>query len=537
LVKEKIPLFLLSAGSCVATFLVPEKVLDSQRQPFLERVGNALVSYGIYLRQMVFPSGLAIPYLYPPNGLPLWKAGLAFVLLAAIFMGVLAWRKKRPYLLVGWLWYLGMLVPAIGIIQISYYAHADRYTYLPGIGLVLAGTWAVGDWSLGWQHRRAVLGGLMAAVIGALMVCAWIQTGYWRNSETLWPRTLAYTTANYVARYNLGLALDHKGRVDDAITQYQKALEINANNSEAHINLGTALIEKGKMDEAIVQFQETLKINPNYAEAHFNLGSAFQQTGRMDEAITHYREALKIKPDYEKAHNNLGYALRQTGRLDEAIIQFQSALEINREDEQAHNNLGTAFQQQGRMDEAITQYRQALELKPAFADACNNLGSALVKLGRVDEAIPYLQKAVEIRPGYWIAHDNLGDAFLQKGNMSQAIAHFQQSLEIKPAQPAIQNNLAWLLAACPEASLRNGAKAVELARQANALTGGENPALLHTLAAAYAEAGRFSEAVETAQHALRLTGEQSNTGLAGQLELEINLYQAGTPYHLPAQTY
>ena len=149
LVKEKIPLFLLSAGSCVATALVPEKVLDSDRLPFLERIGNALVSYGIYLRQMVFPAGLAIPYLNPPNGLPFWKVALAFVLLAAISISVLACRKRRPYLLVGWLWYLGMLVPAIGFIQISYYAHADRYTYLPGIGLALAGTWAVGDWSSG----------------------------------------------------------------------------------------------------------------------------------------------------------------------------------------------------------------------------------------------------------------------------------------------------------------------------------------------------------------------------------------------------
>ncbi len=571
LVKEKIPLFLLSAGSCLATALVPEKVLDSDRVPFLERIGNAVVSYGIYLWQMVFPAGLAIPYLHPPHGLPFWKIALAFVLLAAISISVLACRNRRPYLLVGWLWYLGMLVPAIGFIQISYYAHADRYTYLPGIGLALAGTWAVGDWSIGWQQRRVVLGGLMAAVIGALMVCAWIQTRYWKNSETLWTHTFACTTGNYVAHYNLGLALDHKGRVDEAITHYQKALEINADNAEAHNNLGTALFEKGKVDEAIVHYQETLKIKPSYAEAHLNLGSALQLKGKMDEAITHYREALEINPDYAEAHNNLGNVLRQTGRVDEAITHFQRALGINPDDVKALNNLGTALQQKGRVDEAITQYQEALKIKPdsvealnnlgsalrqkgrvdeaitqyqnalqinpGYVDALNNLGSALRQKGRVDEAISHYQEALKIKPDFAGAHYNLGNALLQKGSMSEAIAHFQMALQLEPADPGVQNNLAWLLAACPEASLRNGNKAVELARQANALTGGKNPIILHTLAAAYAEAGRFSEAMETAQRALRVAEEQSNTGLAGQLQLEMKLYQAGSPYHLPAQTH
>jgi Flp pilus assembly protein TadD len=435
LVREKIPLFLLSAGSCVVTALVPEKVPHSCRLLFLERVGNALVSYGIYLRQMVFPAGLAIPYLNAANGQPLWKVGAAFVLLAVISISVVACRKERPYLLVGWLWYLGMLVPAIGFVQISYYAHADRYTYLPGIGLVLAGTWAVGDWSAGWQHRRAVLGGLMAAVIGVLMVCAWKQTAYWKNSEILWTHMLACTTDNYVA----------------------------------HNGLGKVLLEKGNVQEA----------------------------------ITHFQKALAINPDDAKAHNNLGAALRQEERLDEAITQYQNALQINPDYVDAHNNLGSALRQKGRVDEAITQYREALQINPDYADA----------------------------------HYNLGNAFLQKGNAGEAIAQFQQALEVKPTQPAALNNLAWLLAACPEASLRNGAKAVELAQQANELVGGTNPIFLHTLAAAFAEAGRFSEAVETARHALRLAGEQSNTGLAGQLQLEMKLYEAGIPYHFPAQTH
>jgi Tfp pilus assembly protein PilF len=191
----------------------------------------------------------------------------------------------------------------------------------------------------------------------------------------------------------------------------------------------------------------------------------------------------------------------------------------------------------GRVNEAIPHFQIALQITPEYLEARNNLGSALRQTGRVDEAITQYQEALRIKPDSAGTHYNLGNALLQKGNVSEAIAHFQQAVQIGPADPAAQNNLAWLLAACPEASLRNGARAVELARQANALTGGKNPIILHTLAAACAEAGRFSEAVETAQRALRLAGEQSNTGLAGQLQLELKLYRAGSPYHLPAQTH
>jgi protein O-mannosyl-transferase len=503
LVKEKIPLFLLSAGSCVVTVLVPGKMLDSNRIPFLERLGNALVSYGVYLRQMVYPAGLAVPYLYPPDGLPFWKAALAFVLLAAISMVALACWKKRPYLLVGWLWYLGMLVPMIGIIQISYYAHADRFTYLPGIGLVMAGTWLVGDWSMGWQHRQAVLGGLMAAVIGALMVCACKQTTYWKSNETLWPHTLACTTGNYMGHDNLGSALFEEGRVDEAIIHYKNALQIKPDFAEACLNLGNALLQKGCVDDAITQYRKALQIKPAFAMAHNNLGAIFRQEDRVDDAITEYQNALQIKPDYAEARLNLAKALMQKGRADEAITEYQNALWINPDVAEAQFNLGNALRQKGRVDEAITQFQQALQIKPDFAEA----------------------------------HYNLGNAFLQKGRVAEAISQYQQALQINSADTAVQNNLAWLLATCAEASLRNGNKAVELARQANALTGGENPIILHTLAAAFAEAGRFPEAVETAKRALRLAGAQSNTRLAGQLQSEIKLYQAGMPFHSLAQTH
>ncbi len=282
---------------------------------------------------------------------------------------------------------------------------------------------------------------------------------------------------------------------------------------------------------------QTIRVNPDCWIAHNDLGTAFFQKGRVDEAITEYREALQIKPHYAEAHNNLGNGLLQKGRVDEAIALYQKALEINPYYEEAHNNLGFALFQKGRMDEAIVQYQEALKLKPYYADAHFNLGYALQRNGRMDEAITQYREGLETNPDDVKAHNNLGSVLRQTGRVDEAISHFQMALQLAPADPSIQNNLAWLLATCPDASLRKGDKAVELARQANELTGGENPLILHTLAAAFAEAGRFSEAVETAQRALRLAGAQPNTRLAGQLQFEMKLYQAGSPFHSPAQTH
>jgi protein O-mannosyl-transferase len=344
LVKEKTPLFLLSIGSCVMTLLVPEKVLEANRVPFLERIGNAVVSYDIYLRQMIFPVELAVPYPNAPGGVPFWEVALAFAVLAAISVGVWACRKKSPYLLVGWLWYIGMLVPAIGLVQISYYAHADRYTYLPQIGMYLAVTWLVAE----WRVNRAALGSLMAGVLAVLMLCAWKQTAYWQDSETLWNHTLACTTNNEMAHYNLGNALYHQGRVDEAIPQYRETLQINPGNANACYNLGRALFQKGKVDEAITQYQKTLQIQPDFAVAHNNLGIALFQKGREEEAISHFQKALQIEPDYAEAHNNLGNVFWHKGRLDEAITQYQEALQFDPDFAAARSSLGNVLRQKNQ---------------------------------------------------------------------------------------------------------------------------------------------------------------------------------------------
>jgi tetratricopeptide (TPR) repeat protein len=529
LIVEKLPLLALSGAACVVTLFAQKEAITSPPLPV--SIGNALVSYVSYLKQMFWPSGLAVLYPFPANGRPLWEVILALILLLSMTAGVFILRKTRPYLLVGWLWYLLMLVPVIGFIQSGLRAQADRYTYLPQIGLYVLLTWMAADLCASWRHRRALLGGLSIIILTALIVCAHMQVSYWKNSESLWTRTLAVTTDNYIAHNDFGGALVQAGRLDEAIVQYQKALEIYPDSAEAHNNLGSALFQKGRVDEAIAQYQKALQINPDHAQAHYNLGIALMQKGRVDEAIAQYQKALQINPDFADAHNNLGSALMQKGRVDEAIVQYQKALETDPDSAQTHNNLGNALFQKGRVDEAIVHFQQALEINPDFADAHNNLGNALLQKGRVDEAIVHYQKALQIKPDSAQTHNNLGDALLQKGKVDEAIVHYQKALEIKPDYPAAKNNLAWVLATAPQTSLRDGSRAVELAQQADQLAGGENPMILRTLAAAYAETGRFDDAVRSAKRAMELARAAGRSDIVEWLNGELKLYEAGLPFH------
>jgi len=501
LAAEKIPLLVLSAGSCVATALVPEK-LTAIPLPVGLRLENAVVSYVTYIAQMILPSGLTCLYLNPVDYLPLWEVGGAAGLLLAISGVAWAFRKTHPCLIVGWFWYLGMMIPVIGIVQISCYAHADRYTYLPQIGLYLMLTWTAAELCAGWRYRRLVLGGVSTIILATLIVYAGKQAKYWRNSESLWTRALTCDKDNYIAHHNLGIALFQKGKPDEAIAHFQKALELDPNDADVLNTLGDVLLHEGKVDEAIAHFKRLLQIKPNSADTEDKLGSALLQKGEVDEAITCFHKALQIYHDSAEAHINLGAALLEKGNVDEAITHFQTALQI----------------------------------EPDSAGAHYNLGNTLLHKGKVDEAIAHFQKVLQINPANAEAHINLGSAMLQKGNMGEAITHFQKALQIKPDYLQAQNNLAWMLATCPQASLRNGNKAVELARRANQLTGDGNPVVLGTLAAAYAEAGHFPEAVETAQRALELAGTQANTTLADDLRSQMKLYQAGLPFHVTEQT-
>jgi len=403
LILEKFPLLLLSAASCMATLVAQRQSMSSiENLPLPPRVINALLNCSIYIYQMFWPSRLAVFYPYPAGPLSAWLLASALTLLSVITVGAFMLRKECPYFITGWLWYLGMLVPVIGIIQVGIQARGDRYTYLPHIGLYLLVTWAIADLLVSWRHRREILTIGAVTTIIVLARCAWVQTSYWKNSELLWSHTLAVTSGN----------------------------------ATAHRDLGTVLLKRGQLDDAIFHFQASLKIRPDVSR------------GRYDR-------------DNARSHYHLGYALDQKGLLSEAI----------------------------------SHYRKAVELWPDNADSEYILGMALSQQGHIDEAIACLQK----------------------------------SLEIAPRSPATLNSLAWALSTCSDAQLRNGSRAIELAEQANQLSGGKNPVFIRTLAAAYAESGRFNDAIDAAQRASQLAAAKGEAALASQLRMDIDLYRMNFP--------
>jgi len=439
LVLEKIPLLVLSAFSCAATLLAQSNSEATDRLdqlPFTWRFNNAVITYVTYFWQMIWPTRLAVFYPHPNDQLPFWQVILAITFLFVCSLLVILLRKQLPYILTGWFWYIGMLVPVIGLVQVGEQARADRYTYLPQIGLYVMITWAVADLARSYRGRRIVLAVAAPAAIAALSVCAFVQTSCWKNSEALWTHALAVTSDNDVAHNNLGYLSVRRGELDESISHFNTALNIRAGNAASHYNLGRALIEN-------------------------NLANALARKGLAGEAIPHYEEAVRLRPDYADAYYNFGAVLFREGKIDDAITEWQKALAIQPYDAEVHTSLGTAFGRKGMLREAITEYQQALKVAPQ-----NRLA---------------------------------------------------------------MNNLAWLLATSSDASSRDGTKAVALAREAIQLSSDADPNFFRTLAAAYAESGRFSEAVATAEQAMQVATAQGKSGLANILEKELILYRAHSP--------
>jgi tetratricopeptide (TPR) repeat protein len=496
LIWEKIPFLLLSIASCAVTLFAQQSVIaPAEAVPLSLRISTALVSYVTYFVQTVWPDNLAVLYPYHYN-IPAGRVAGAGVLLLSVTAGVIAAARRFPGLLVGWLWYLGMLVPVIGLVQVGGQAHADRYMYLPQIGLSLVLVEVVRNLT-GWGHRRRqVLGVMGCVVVAALAVCAWQQTAYWRNSQSLWEHTLACTSENYIAHTNLGYVLATQSRSAEAIEHYQKALEINPDYAEAHNDLGTVFLKQGQSREAIGCYRRALEINPDFAEAYYNLGCAYDKQGDLDKATGYYQKAIEVRADLAEAYYSLGMIFKLRGRLDDAV-EF---------------------------------YRKAIRSKPDYADAHGNLADVLMAQGKLAEAVKEYQRTLELMPDSVHVRYQLGLGLRGLGKFAAAIAQFQAILELDPRHVPAKNNLAWLLATCPEASVRNGARAVELAQQAERLSGGTSPEILDTLAAAYAEAGRFDEAVTTARRALNLLATQTNQPLATAIQNRLRLYEMNSTF-------
>jgi Tfp pilus assembly protein PilF len=341
LLIEKIPFFFLAAGSGVATLLAQESAVMTMRQLSLgERIGNAMVSYVTYISQMFWPAGLALFYPYPPGHVNVGQAVSAFLLLTVISLSFLFWRRALPFLLVGWLWFLGMLVPMIGLIQVGEQARADRYTYLAQIGLYILSTWGALKLIGGWRRGRGALAVLAGIIVLGLTGASYAQTSFWRESETLWDQTLAHTTNNYIAHNNLAKALMLKGRLDEAVYHFRQALEFCTNCPEVDNNLGHVLARKGEWAEAATAYRAAVRDwgKPN-AHNNNNLGISLARIGESNEAIEQFREALRIDPDYREAHSNLALLLLQLDRRAEAIAEFKEALRLKPDDAQTKAQL------------------------------------------------------------------------------------------------------------------------------------------------------------------------------------------------------
>ena len=376
LVREKLPFFLLSAGSCVATLLAQQKVTNRGLDLGV-RVGNAAISYLAYIGQMIWPIGLSPVYPYRTDGSFVFQAVLAGLLLLVVTAVFFVWRAKYPFLLVGWLWFLGVLVPMIGIVQVGSQARADRYTYLSQIGLYIVVTWGCLELFSRWPQGRKALIAVALVSIGGLTVVSARQASHWQNSETLWSYTLAHTTDNALAESNLGSALMKKNLLDGAAVHLRRALDIQPNYAEAHNTLGYVLMKKGQLNDAVIHFQKALELKPELTNAEYNLtfarGYALAQEGKAAEAITAYEAALKMQPNDPLLRNNLAAALAALGKTGEAIEQLRQAVRINRDYEEGHANLATLLLQMGGREEAMFHFREALRLNPNDAEVQEEL--------------------------------------------------------------------------------------------------------------------------------------------------------------------
>jgi tetratricopeptide (TPR) repeat protein len=440
LITEKIPFFVLAAASSVVTFLVQRRggaVTSLAGVPMGARVGNAFVSYVRYLAKIFWPARLSP--LYPhPGYWSWWKIAGAALLLAAITACVLRRARPQPYLPVGWFWFVVMLAPTIGLLQVGIQSMADRYSYVASVGVFIMLVWGAYDWM---GTRRCLLGTAAALAVGACAILTPRQVAYWRTSETLFLHAVEVTDNNYLAYNNLGFDLSNRGETERSMVYFQKSLEINSNYDEAHNNLGYALAALGRYKEATNEYIKALSLNPHLTEAHNNLGIALGDLGLSDAGIHEYQVALKENPRHASAHNNYGVALAMQGKLDDAIAQFRLAVTCQENYLSAHSDLGNALAIKGDLAGAIREYEFCLKLDPKDAQAHNNLGNALFQQGKLEEAAAQYRLALNLKPENPEAHFNLGYCLAKQSRRTEAEEQYTLALQQRPNYPEARRQL------------------------------------------------------------------------------------------------
>jgi tetratricopeptide (TPR) repeat protein len=566
LVLEKLPFFALSGASCVLTLLAQSQggsVAPVGDISLAQRLANSVVAYAWYVVRLFWPTDLAIIYpLFPTRPWP--QVAGASVLFLAFTVLALKQARRRPSAFVGWCWYVGLLVPVIGLVQVGMQCYADRYTYLPYTGLFIVLAWVGAEWAGAQPLRRCLVASISLAAIFTGVGLTNAQARRWQNSETVFTHAVQVTQNNYIAHNNLGYTLAARKDFEGAIEHYRAALQAAPYYADAFNNLGcahlglrqteqaleafrtavrikpgdprlrnnfgSALHDTGDRPAAILEYEAALRLSPDYAEAHYNLANSLAAVGRRTEAKEHYHRAIALQPHYAEAHLNLALDLMADGQNEEALVQAQHAVAAKPDLFPAQAGLGDALRSVQRFDEAVARYRTALELQPDHARTWHRLGQLLAAQNRPAEATQAFTEAVRLVATNADFQLALAMALDREGNAAAAVPHYRETLRLAPDALEALNNLAWILASNPSDALRDGQEAVRLAERACELAQRREALLLGTLAAAYAEAGRFADAVKAAEQARQLALDGGDAGLAAKNAELLELYRAGKAF-------
>jgi tetratricopeptide (TPR) repeat protein len=605
LVLEKWPWLALAAISSAITFYIQKTggaVVNVANFPFSWRVFTPIESYLWYTKKLFGPIHLAAYYPFERHH-PIPPFLLACVFLLLVSTIAVLRIKRLPFLFVGWFWFLGVLVPVIGIVQIGSQAMADRYSYVPSIGLSIVVIWTLYEFVRGSRLKMAVAGcaaGIALAIFGA---ATFVQVGYWKDSITLARRAIDVSRSNEVAFMNLGVAYYDLGRDNEALDAYQASLNINP-SPDVYKDLGLVLAKHNKPAEALTQYERAAQLDPKDPEAHRLMAATLRKLGKNDEALEHDEQAVRIKPQNALYQNDLGAALAAMGRKEDALARYTEAVRLDPSNAQFQNNLATALARSGQEAAAIEHYQAAIRDDPKFADPYSNLGALdvsrrrlgdaareysealrlkptnaaiylnagllFVKLGRTDDATMQFARAVQIdpaladarfeygrslflrgqlqpareqlaeavrlKPDYASGHFYLALAYVELQSLEEGLKHLQEAARLRPGWVEPLNAEAWILATSEDDKVRNGAEAVQLAETAARMTARQQPAILYTLSAAYAEAGRFDDAMASANEALDLVRRAGQTNLMAQFESALELYKSHQPFREQRKT-
>ena len=444
LLLEKVPLVVLSAASSVITFIAQREagsVLSIHTIFFEERVINAIISYISYIGKMFWPVRLAVLYPHPVNRIPAAEALICAAILMLITVLCVYYVRRHKYLFVGWLWYLGTLVPVIGIVQVGSQAMADRYTYIPLIGIFVIITLGAAELLQKMPSRKIILGVLAGVSLSACAVVTSHQLKYWKDSLTLFEHTLAVTEGNYLMHNNYANVLSGLGRQAEAASHLAEALRFLPNSPEIHNNYGNVLRETGKLDEAIEQYKVALKLNPDFTLAHYQLGVALAAKGDYEGVIQQYRLYAGTAVDLADIRQGLATELAKEGKVDDAVNQFQQAMIVNPDSTEVLSNFGFALAQSGKPKEAIEYYDKVLAKDPNNVITHGRLALALAALSRFDEAIEQCRIVIAARPDDFEMYANLGMLLQNQGKLDEAIESYKKALQINPNFQKARENL------------------------------------------------------------------------------------------------